>query len=101
MTEERSTSLSAKDPPAKMPFVERKVRRLVGKAIQRYQLIDPEDRILVALSGGVDSTALLWVLHERLRRIPTAYELVALHVTLGFDGEDCSPVQRWLDRVTE
>jgi tRNA 2-thiocytidine biosynthesis protein TtcA len=82
-----------------MPFVERKVRRLVGKAIQRYGLIGRNDRILVALSGGVDSTALLWVLHERRRRIPTPYELVALHVVLGFDGEDFSPVQEWVESL--
>ena len=43
----------------KMSNVEKKVRRLMGRAIQRYGLINADDRILVSLSGGVDSTSLL------------------------------------------
>ena len=78
---------------SKIPFVEKKVRRLVGRAVQGYGLIHAEDRILVALSGGVDSTSLLWFLHNRLSRIPIVYKLFAVHVNLGFEGEDYSSVQ--------
>ena len=81
---------------SKMSFVERKVRRLLGRADQRYRLIDAEDRILVALSGGVDSTSLLWLLHNRLRRIPISYKLFAVHVDLGFEGGDYAPVHDWV-----
>lgn len=97
--EEGSASPVNQERPPKAPFVGRKVRRLVGKAIQRYGLIDQGDRILVALSGGFDSTALLWLLHDRLHRIPTRYELVAVHVALGFEGEDVSPVQQWVESL--
>ena len=64
----------------KMSNVEKKVRRLMGRAMERYGLIDADDRILVALSGGVDSTSLLWLLHDRLGRIPITYKLFAVHV---------------------
>ena len=39
--------MSQQSPP-KTPFVEKKVRRLLGKADERYGLIEPDDRILVA-----------------------------------------------------
>jgi tRNA 2-thiocytidine biosynthesis protein TtcA len=84
---------------SKIPFVEKKVRRLVGRAVQRYGLIHAEDRILVALSGGVDSTSLLWFLHNRLSRIPIVYKLFAVHVDLGFEGEDYSSVQEWVESL--
>lgn len=84
---------------SKIPFVEKKVRRLVGRAVQRYGLIEAGDRILVALSGGVDSTSLLWLLLERLRRIPIAYKLFAVHIDLGFKGEDYSSVYDWVQSL--
>ena len=86
----------AKRSRRKMSNVEKKVRRLMGRALQRYELINADDRILVALSGGVDSTSLLWLLHDRLGRIPITYKLFAVHVGLGFKGEDYSSVQAWV-----
>ncbi len=83
----------------KMSNVEKKVRRLMGRAVQRYGLINADDRILVSLSGGVDSTSLLWLLHDRLGRIPITYKLFAVHVDLGFQGEDYSSVQAWVESL--
>ena len=84
---------------SKIPFVEKKLRRLAGRAVERYGLINAEDRILVALSGGADSTSLLWLLHDRLPRIPITYKLFAVHVDLGFEGEDYSAVQDWVETL--
>jgi tRNA 2-thiocytidine biosynthesis protein TtcA len=64
----------------------KRLNRTVGKAIHRYDMIADGDRIAVGLSGGMDSLFLLWVLHERLKRIPIHYELVAIHIDPGFDG---------------
>jgi tRNA 2-thiocytidine biosynthesis protein TtcA len=44
------------------------------------------DRILVGLSGGKDSLALMWVLHERLFRVPIEYTLHAVYIDPGFKG---------------
>ncbi len=68
-----------------MAFGDREVRRLLGKGINHYGLIENRDRIVVAVSGGKDSMLLLWLLRERLRRVPINYELVAVHVDPGFD----------------
>ena len=57
----------------------------MGKAIHRYGLIDDGDRILVGVSGGKDSLSLLYLLHERSKRVPIHYELVPVYIDLGFD----------------
>lgn len=72
-----------------MASLEGDVRRLVGKAISHYDLIRDDDRIMVAVSGGKDSLLLLWLLRERLRRIPIGYELTAVFVDPGFDPSAC------------
>jgi len=55
-------------------------------------MIEDGDRILVALSGGSDSLTLLWILSERLPRIPIHYELIAVHIDPGFDGGFSGPL---------
>ncbi len=68
----------------KMAYWEKEIRSLMGKAIHRYGMIQDGDRILVGVSGGKDSLALLHLLHERRKRVPIDYELVPVHVDLGF-----------------
>lgn len=60
------------------------LNRAVGKAVHQYGMISDGDRILVGLSGGKDSLALLTILKERQPRIPIKYELVAVCVDPGF-----------------
>jgi len=59
----------------------------MGKAIHQYGLIQEGDRILVGVSGGKDSLSLLHLLHERRKRVQTHYELIPVHIELGFDPE--------------
>lgn len=69
--------------------VEALVHSLIGKAIGRFNLIEDGDRLLVCVSGGVDSMVLLYLLHTRLAFVPVSYSLHVLHVDLGFpDGEN-------------
>ncbi|MCD6184344.1 MAG: tRNA 2-thiocytidine(32) synthetase TtcA [Deltaproteobacteria bacterium] len=63
------------------------IKRYVGKAIHRYDMINDGDRILLGLSGGVDSFILLWILNERKKRILIDYELIAVFVDPGFDDQ--------------
>ena len=59
-----------------------KIRSKVGKAIADYQLIENNDKILVAISGGKDSMALLDILNNRKKALPIAFELKAVHIQL-------------------
>ena len=67
-----------------MAFVEKEMKRLMGKAIHNKQMIRDGDHLLVAVSGGKDSLSLLWLLRERIKRIPIEYRITAAHVDPGF-----------------
>jgi tRNA 2-thiocytidine biosynthesis protein TtcA len=78
-----------------MASIEQEVRRLLGKAVHHYGLVEDGDRIAVAVSGGKDSLLLLWMLRERLWRLPITYDLTAVHVDLGFDPEPASHLEEF------
>ena len=64
----------------------RALNREVGRALVKYRMMDDGDRILVGVSGGKDSMALLWALTERQPRSPIGYTLFPVHVDPGFEG---------------
>lgn len=66
--------------------LEARIAKKVTKAIADYSLIDDGDRIMVGLSGGKDSWALLQILDVLRRRAPISFSLVAVTVDSGYDG---------------
>lgn len=62
----------------------------IGKAIADYKLIEDGDRIIVAVSGGKDSLALLKLLNERKKWAPVKYDLIAVHVVSDHRCPGCS-----------
>ncbi len=52
----------------------------VLRAIRRYALIEPGERVCVGLSGGKDSVTLLYILSYLRRHSHLGFELSALHV---------------------
>ena len=71
--------------------------RLAGKLMQTLDMIHPGARIGVAVSGGMDSWALLKVLQIRKRIVPFPFEIMALHVNPGFDPASHAPLLPWLE----
>lgn len=69
-----------------MTRLEKRLLAQVAQASADYSLIEPNDRILVAVSGGKDSHALLWLLAEIRRRAPFAFSLLAVNVDQGHPG---------------
>lgn len=67
-----------------MSYAAKEMKHLFGKAIHSRDMLQNEDHVLVAVSGGIDSMALLWLLRERLERVPIRYRLTAVHVDPGF-----------------
>lgn len=56
------------------------MQKTVGRAINRYGLIQANDRIAVGLSGGKDSIVLLESLAVRRKWIPIHYDICAVHI---------------------
>jgi tRNA 2-thiocytidine biosynthesis protein TtcA len=57
---------------------------LCAKAVIERALIAEGDRILIAVSGGKDSTVLAWALSSLRPLLKTTYELQALHISSDF-----------------
>ena len=68
------------------------VQKLTAKAIHERQLIKAGDRILLAASGGKDSTVMAWALSELKQALKIDYELEAVHISGDFDNSFNKPV---------
>jgi len=60
------------------------VKKLVVKAVMERSLINEGDRILIAVSGGKDSSVLAWALSAIKPALKFNYELAALHISTDF-----------------
>ncbi|HTX73912.1 MAG TPA: tRNA 2-thiocytidine biosynthesis TtcA family protein [Rectinemataceae bacterium] len=67
-----------------MKNAESVVAKLTEVALRRYDMIAEGDRILVAVSGGKDSTSLAYDLATKRRWWPAHYEIRAIHIATDF-----------------
>lgn len=66
--------------------LEARLAKKVTRAITEHRLIEDGDRVMVGLSGGKDSWALLHILDQLRRRAPIDFSLVAVNIDSGYKG---------------
>ncbi|MGX7059965.1 tRNA lysidine(34) synthetase [Vagococcus humatus] len=86
-----------------MSFSKRDNRRFynpVRRAILNHRMIEPGDKVAIGLSGGKDSTTLLYLL-DRIRReerLGFSFEIVPICLDMGMDM-DITPLQEFVSEL--
>ena len=65
-----------------------RLNRKIGQAMHDYSMFSEGDRVMIAVSGGVDSLTLAGILAIWQRKAPISFTLAAHHIDHGF----------WLDQ---
>ena len=61
----------------------RRIERRFNKGVVQYRLIEEGDKILIGLSGGKDSLALVELLGKRARIYKPRFSVIAVHVVMN------------------
>lgn len=67
--------------------------------IRRFSMIEPGEKVLVAVSGGPDSVALLYALHSISKEI--GISLHAAHLNHSFRGEESDADEQYVSQLAE
>ena len=78
--------------------LEQRILRKVGQAVVEWDLIADGDRIMVCVSGGKDSYALLDMLLLLRRAAPVDYEVFAVNLDQGWPDYDTARIRAHLEQ---
>ncbi len=77
--------------------LEARLYRDVKDTSERYKLLAPGDRIMIAMSGGKDSYTLFHLLGKLVPRLPFGVELIAVHLDQAQPNYDGSGLRAFLE----
>jgi tRNA 2-thiocytidine biosynthesis protein TtcA len=79
--------------------LQKRLRRLAGQAIADFDMIRPGDRVMVCVSGGKDSYALLDVLLSLRAHAPVDFEIVAFNLDQRHPGYPAHVLPAYFDSL--
>ncbi|MDD5098073.1 MAG: ATP-binding protein [Candidatus Omnitrophica bacterium] len=71
----------------------------MGKAIMDYKMLAAQDKIAVAVSGGKDSLTLLRLLIDRKKFVPIKYDLIAVHIDMGYPKSISAKLEKYFKKL--
>ena len=77
----------------------KRLYRLTGQAIADYDMIGPNDRVMVCLSGGKDSFAMLDILLGLQKRAPVPFSIVAVNLDQRQPGFPADVLPNYLKKL--
>lgn len=77
--------------------LEKRLMNLIGRASGDFDLIEPGDRIMVAISGGKDSWAMLHLLRATKAKVPFDFDFIAVNLDQGQPGFQGHVITDYLD----
>lgn len=69
------------------------------RAIEKYEMIDNNDKIAIGISGGKDSLTLAIALKNLQRFLPKKFEIEAITVSMGFENTDYTIISNFFKKL--
>ena len=82
-----------------MSVLSKPVNRKIGQAMHDYSMLADGDQVLIAVSGGVDSLVLTWILNYWQHKAPIRYSISAIYIDNGFDSGTSEKVKEQLRKI--
>lgn len=79
--------------------LQKRLRRCVGEAIADYNMIEPNDKVMVCLSGGKDSFTMLDILLNLQKTAPIHFEIIAVNLDQKQPGFPEHVLPEYLTRI--
>ncbi|MCP4669861.1 MAG: tRNA lysidine(34) synthetase TilS [Desulfobacula sp.] len=77
--------------------LKKRIDHSVGKAVHDWNMILENDRVLVGVSGGKDSQALLKILFSLQQKAPVKFEILPVHIDPGFKGSSAKKLETYIE----